>query len=271
MTTSAISDHIPDISVITYYAEKGETVFSRISPWTKLATLVLVILFITLTSSPAVLTGLFIAVLAVYVLAGLPLKKLAAWYVLPVIFVLSLVGIMAWLEPGTPVVSFTLLGMQVTLTDNGIILVVTLIMKALISITYTLFFLMTTRYEHFSGMVSRLLPFPADQVFLLSYRFLFLTFSMIGALLKAVRSRGGSLAHGIRKQAPLFAAVFGLIFIRSFERAERVRKAMDARGYSGSLASRVLIPLPNASEYGFLGFFIFLMALTNYYVPFTGW
>ena len=266
-----VSSHIPDLNLITYYAEKQDSVFSHVSPWTKLASLVLLILFITLSDNTGILIGLYVAVLAVYALARLPLMKLFAWYLIPVIFVLSLVGIMAWVQPGNPLISFESLGIPLTLTDQGFLLVVTLVLKALISVTYSLFFLMTTRYEHFSGMIYRIFPTPLDQVFLMAYRFLFLTLSMIGSMLKAVRSRGGGLIHSIRIQSGMFAGVFAIMFIRSFERAERVQKAMDARGYNGKYSTHITIPAPGSWEYTFLAAFVMIIMIAGWVSPFQGW
>jgi len=266
-----VSKHIPDLNLITYYAEKQDSIFSKVSPWTKLAVLVLLILFITLTRNLWIIIGLYLAVLTIYVLARLPVRNLFSWYLLPLVFVLSLVGIMAWMQPGNPVISFEVAGIPLTLTDQGIALVITLVLKAFISVTYSLFFLMTTRYEHFSGMIYRIFPTPLDQIFLMAYRFLFLTLSMIGSMLKAVRSRGGGLIRSMRMQSRMFADVFALVFIRSFERAERVQKAMDARGYQGKYTTAVRIPRPGFWEYSVLAGFVMIMILANWIAPFQGW
>ena len=151
MGTAMISEHIPDLDLITSYAERQDSFFSRVSPWTKFFMLILIVLMITLTRSLVILAILYGLILLVYWLAGLPVKKLFQWYTMPVIFVFSLVGIMIWTEPGTPLFSIPLPGFTLTLTDNGLLLFVTLLLKALISITFSLFFLMTTRYQHFSG------------------------------------------------------------------------------------------------------------------------
>ena len=95
MSTAAFSNHIPDLDLITAYAERQDTVFSRVSPWTKCGALVLVILLVVLSHNLAVIIGLYCAVLTLYWLAHLPLKRLFAWYALPLVFVISLVGIMA--------------------------------------------------------------------------------------------------------------------------------------------------------------------------------
>lgn len=252
MNPSMISEHIPDLDLITSYAERQDTVFSRASPWTKFILLIFVVLMITLTSNILILTAMYAVILLTCVAAGLPVKKIVAWYAMPVVFVLSLVGIMAWNQPGVPVFSFTLGGFYLTLTDQGILLVFILLIKALISVTFSLFFLMTTRYAHFSAMISQIFPAPLDQIFLLAYRFLFLTLAMAASMLKAVRSRGGGIVRSILVQGRLFAGVSGLVFIRSFERAERVEKAMTARGYSGTYAAHTTIPKPRIAEYGIL-------------------
>ena len=253
VSASSLSDHIPDLNLITYYAESRQTCFSRVSPWTKFSLLILIILLVNLTGDFIILAGLYCIVLGAYAGARLPVRKLFAWYALPVIFVLSLAGIMAWNEPGNAVISFSIAGIPFVLTDNGILLIVILLLKALIVVTYSLFFLMTTRYQHFSAMIYRIFPSPIDQIFLMTYRFLFLTLAMIGSILKAVRSRGGGLIHSIHMQGRLFAEIFALVFIRSFERSERVHKAMIARGFSGSYGTAAEVPGLRMSEYLLVG------------------
>lgn len=252
MTSASLSPHIPDLDLITYYAERQDSRFSQVSPWTKLALLILTVVTITVTRDLVLLGILYAAVVLAYALAGLPLKKLFDWYALPVIFVLSLIGILMWSEPGVPLISAGIAGFTLTLTDNGLLLAVTLLIKALISITFSLFFLMTTRYSHFAGMIGRIFPSPLDQIFLMTYRFLFLTLAMTASLLKSVRSRGGGLLHSMRMQGRLFAGIFALVFIRSFEQGERVHRAMTARGFLGTYTTSGEVPRPAAAEYGAL-------------------
>src|SRR4030042_1818521 len=96
------SPHIPDLDLITFYSEKGNTLFSRISPWTKALMLVLIIIFVSLDKSLILAVCLYLIVLAIYGSSGLPIKKLFQWYTMPLIFVLSLVLILMWNEPGNP-------------------------------------------------------------------------------------------------------------------------------------------------------------------------
>ncbi|MCK9593170.1 MAG: energy-coupling factor transporter transmembrane protein EcfT [Methanoregula sp.] len=253
MTTTTLSDHIPDLNLITFYAETRRSCFTVMSPWTKFSLLLLIICLVTLSGNIVTIAGLYCVILAAYAGAHLPLRNLFAWYALPALFVLSFVGIMAWNEPGIAIISFSLAGQSLVLTDNGILLVIMLLLKALAVMTYSLFFLMTTRYQHFSAMIYRIFPSPIDQIFLMAYRFLFLTLAMTGSILKAVRSRGGGLIHSISMQGRLFAEIFALVFIRSFERSERVHKAMIARGFSGSYSTAVEVPAIHLYEYAIIG------------------
>ncbi|MFA5268000.1 MAG: energy-coupling factor transporter transmembrane component T [Methanoregula sp.] len=271
MSSTSLSPHIPDLDLITYYAEKGDSIFSRVSPWTKGCLLFFIVLLVTVSRSLVLLFGLYLVVLLLYLLAGLPAGKLAYWYTLPALFVISLVGIMMWNEPGIPLFSWTSGVFTLTLTDNGALLVVTLLIKALITVTFSLFFLMTTRYQHFAGIISRIFPEPLDQIFLMAYRFIFLTLAMTSSLLKSIKSRGGGLMHSLRMQGRLFAGVFALIFIRSFERGERVHKAMISRGFSGSYPLSGEVPRPAPAEYGLLFVTGALVSLIVFLSPYRGW
>jgi cobalt/nickel transport system permease protein len=245
-----LSPHIPDLDLITFYSEKGTSLFSRISPWTKALMLPLIILFVSLDKSLILAICLYLIILALYGLSGLPFKQVFQWYTMPVIFVLSLVLILMWNEPGNPIFSFSLSPyFSLTLTDNGLLLLFTLLFKSLASVTYSLFFLMTTKYNYLSAMIYRVFPSPIDQIFLMSYRFIFITLKMIKSMIKALRSRGGGLLKSVRRQSKMFAEVFALTIIRSYDRADRVNKAMEARGFTGRYVAATKIPRIGPGEY----------------------
>lgn len=250
MSTGNVSGHIPDLDLITFYSENNKTLFARISPWTKALMLVVIVLFITLIKSMVLLAGMYLLVLLVYAAARLPVRRLFAWYTLPLIFVLSLVLLMMWNVPGNALFSAGIAGYEVALTDNGLLLVARLAIKALISVTFSLFFLMTTKYNYLSTMIYRAFPAPVDQIFLMSYRFLFITLKMVDAMIKALRSRGSGLISGVARQGKLFAEVFALVFIRSYDRADRVNKAMESRGYSGKYIAVTGLPPMRLADYG---------------------
>lgn len=265
--SSNISGHIPDIDLITFYSENNRSFFARVSPWTKAIVLLIIVVFITVAKSLAILVGLYAAVLLVYALAGLPVRKLFAWYALPIVFVLSLVLLMMWEVPGRAIFSVNILGYNAELTDEGILFTFRLLIKALISVTYSLFFLMTTRYNYFSTMIYKVFPFPIDQVFLMSYRFIFITLKMVNSMIKALKSRGSGLISSAVRQSRMFAEVFALVFIRSYDRAERVNKAMESRGFSGKYVAATELPPMRLADYAL----VFVAICVTATIAFKGW
>ncbi len=240
------SSHIPDPNLITLYAERGASALHRLDPRAKVAALAWLVLLVTLTHSVWLLLLAWAGTIAVYRLAGLPLRELLRWYAIPALFVFSLVVFLVWNEPGAPVLEAG----GLVLSTGGVALAVSLVARALATVTFTLVVLMTTRYVHLATLASTILPTPVDQVFLLSYRFLFTTLQLVDGLLRALRARGGGLAHGVLTSTRLFAGVFALSFVRAYDRADRVGKAMAARGYSGRFASSEPLPPRSAVQIG---------------------
>jgi cobalt/nickel transport system permease protein len=108
---------------------------------------------------------------------------------------------------------------------------------------------MTTKYNYLSAMIYRVFPSPIDQIFLMSYRFIFITLNTVKSMIKALKSRGGGLLKSTRKQSKMFAEVFALTIIRSYDRADRVNKAMEARGFTGRYVAATKIPGIGPGEY----------------------
>ncbi len=259
MSNSQASGHIPDLDLITHYSENCYSFLTRISPWTKLFGLIAIIVILTISQSVELLMVMYAFILLIYWQSNLPIRKLVNWCFLPVLFVLSLVILLMWNEPGIPLLSLKIPWFSLTLTDNGLLLLIRLLLKALISMTSSLLFLMTTRYSHLSAIVYRIFPYPVDQIFLMSYRFLFITLDMIDSMIMAFKSRGGGFIKNMSRQTQTFAEIFALVFIRSYDQAERVNKAMESRGYNGTYTTSTEIQQIRPVEYTVL--FAFLIAI----------
>ncbi|MEN6343261.1 MAG: energy-coupling factor transporter transmembrane component T [Methanospirillum sp.] len=243
MPTSAPyrATHLPDPNMITLSAESGHSRLHGLDPRAKVGALAWLVILVTLAQPVWFLLLVWAGTVAVYALAGLPLRELLRWYILPTLFVLSLVILLIWGEPGGELVSAG--GLE--LTTGGVMLAVTLLARALAGVTLTLAVLMTTRYAFMAAMVQRGLPAPIDQIFLLSYRFLFTTMALVDNLLLALRARGGGLTRGVLTRTRLFAGIFALSFLRSYDRADHVSRAMAARGYAGHFAPAEPLPPPS--------------------------
>jgi cobalt/nickel transport system permease protein len=240
--------HLPDPDLITWTAEHHTSFLSRLSPWTRVLLLAEVVVLVIVMPASPLMALLYLVTLVLALSTGLSLRELLAWSLLPALAVLSLVLLLIWGEPGTPVVVIPLGGFTLTLTDGGISLAVSLLLRALTSFTATLAVLASTRYADLTALMDALLPYPADQILLLAYRFIFLTLSMVRAMQKALWSRGGGLLRSAGRQTRVFADAGALVFLRSYDRAERIGKAMESRGYTGSLSTGTKLTRPGARD-----------------------
>jgi len=264
MSRRSYSKHIPDFRLVTFFAENGTSYAHRASPWTKAGLLALMVLFVIIVTDLYLLLLLFAIAMAFYASARLPLRLLFGWFTLPVLFVVTITLLFMFTEPGKNLVSVHLLGIHIALTDNGVLLLVKLMLRALAVVTFSLAVFMTTKYSQIAYIATKTLPKTLANIFLLAYRFTFETSDEVSDVLDAMRARGGDLVRSATRQARTFAGIFGLSFVHAFERAERIAKAMEARGFSGEFPMVERLPRPGPGGYAILLLAIASLAVVSY-------
>ena len=65
------------------------------------------------------------------------------------------------------------------------------------------------------------------------YRFIFLLIDEVERMILAYQSRYFKLS--LRKRLKFIASMIGLLFIRTYERGERIYLAMESRGFQGTI------------------------------------
>jgi cobalt/nickel transport system permease protein len=245
---TTLSNHVPDPRLVTAVAEHGDGPLHRVNPWTKVGTVGALVLAVTVFDRLVLLAGLYVAVLVVYGSAGLPYRRLLGWYTLPLLFVVSVAGPLAFLEPGTPVwgAVSTPLG-ELSVTRAGLVLFAELGCRSLTVVTFALAASMTTRYTHVAYVLGRLLPRPIDQIALLTYRFTFVVLETLEDLVTAALARGANLSEFWANRR-LYARILGTTMLSAIERSERLVKSMEARGYDGDITLYGDVPRPPAPE-----------------------
>lgn len=214
------------------------------NPWTKAVLLLVIVALVTVATDLLALVAVYLFALGFYAAARLPIRLLAGWYTLPMVFVVTLAIMFVFTEPGEDLVRGELGPLSIGVTDNGLLLMAKLILRALAVVTFSLAVFMTTRYGHVVYLARRTLPGVIATMFLLTYRFLFVTTDQITDVLDAVHSKNGAFVRGVTRQSRLYAGIFAHAFIRAFERAERVSKAMESRGFTGEFPMTDKVPLP---------------------------
>jgi cobalt/nickel transport system permease protein len=248
VTVATLSNHVPDPRLITAYAEHRKGPLHQVNPWTKVAVVGALVLAVTVVDRLVVLAGVYAVTLAVYGVAGLPYRRLAGWYTLPALFVLSVAGPLAVLEPGAPVggTLVTPVG-ELSVTWAGLALFGELACRSLTVVTFTLAATMTTRYADIAYLLGRVLPRPVDQVALLTYRFTFVMIETLEELVKGTLARGANLSEFWANRRT-YARILGMTLLSAIERSERLVKSMEARGYDGDITVYGDVPRPPARE-----------------------
>lgn len=264
MSRRSYSKHIPDFRLVTFYAESGHSYAHRASPWTKAPVLGIMVLFVIIATDLYLLVALFAIALAFYASARLPLRLLMGWFTLPVLFVVTITIMFMFTEPGRQLASVSFLGVHIALTDNGVLLLVKLLLRALAVVAFSLAVFMTTKYSYIAYIATKTLPRALANIFLLSYRFTFETSDEISDVLDAMRARGGDLVRSATRQARMFAGIFGMSFVHAFERAEKIAKAMEARGFTGEFPMVERLPSPGAAGYAVLALAVVSLAVVAY-------
>lgn len=245
---ATLSNHVPDPRLITAHAERRDSPLHRVNPWTKAGVVGALVLAVTVTDALVLLTLLYGTTLATYAVAGLPFGRLPRWYTLPLLFIISVAGPLAFLEPGTPIGGSigTPIG-EASVTWAGATLFVELACRSLTVVTFVLTTMMTTQYSEIAYLLGRTLPRPIDQVALLTYRFTFVMIETLEDLVKAVLSRGASLSEFWANRRT-YARILGMTLLTAIERSERLVKSMEARGYDGDITLYGDVPRPPLRE-----------------------
>jgi len=245
---TTLSNHVPDPRLITAFAERRDGPLHRVNPWTKVGIVGALVLAVTVFDRLALLAGLYGVVLLVYGIAGLPYGRLAGWYTLPMLFVVSVAGPLAFLEPGVPIggALSTPLG-ELSVTWAGLTLFAELACRSLTVVTFTLAASMTTTYTDVAYLLGRLLPRPIDQIALLTYRFTFVMIETLETLVKAALSRGANFSE-FWSNKRLYARILGMTMLSAIEQSERLVKSMEARGYDGDITLYGDVPRPPIRE-----------------------
>lgn len=175
---------------------------------------------------------------AVAVIARIPARTVARRMLVELPFVVFAL-LMPFLSAGPAV---TVLGL--TLSEDGLWSAFNVLTKATLGVVTSILLAATTDLRALLAGLQRLrLPSLVVQIMTFMLRYTDVVLDELRRMRIARESRG-FVARDVR-QAPALAKSAGALFIRSYERGERVHLAMLSRGYQGSLP---LLEAPTATR-----------------------
>ena len=162
-----------------------------------------------------------------------------SFIVLP--FLLAAVTVIFTL-PGESLFTLSLGSWDVTITDKGLIRFGSILIRSWLSVQMAILLTATTQFPDLMHALHHLrMPGILVSIISFMYRYLFVLAEEVGRLLRAREARSARLTADGRAggtllwRAKVTGYMAGQLFIRSFERSERVYQAMLARGYQGQL------------------------------------
>lgn len=222
-----------NIRVLDQYKE-GHGILYRLDPRAKLVGMLVFVLGVVLTPVAhwTLFGAYFILLLALIVVTHVSFRYLIKRLVVAFPFIIMAILFIPFVTDGEVIYSFPVGNWNISLTSSGIELMGTLLAKAWLSVICIAVFMYATRiYDFFKGLER--LGCPRVLVMLLNvmYRYIFVIHDEAVRLKQARDSRyfGGGLLLNIKT----VGYMAGSLFVRSYERAERIYNAMLARGYDG--------------------------------------
>ncbi len=208
----------------------GHSVVHRAPAHLKLVGLVAFMLAVVATPSDlyAVFAGWTALLLIVVATSQVPPTYLARRMVVEVPFVVFAL-LLPFIATG-PRTEF----LGLTVSEAGLVAAAGLLMKGTLGVLAALTLAATTEPDEVLRGLQRLrVPEPLVQIMGFMIRYLDVVTGEMGRMLTAMRSRGYDPRSP--RHWPVLARALGALFIRSYERGERVHLAMLSRGYTGTL------------------------------------
>ena len=194
-----------------------------------------------------------------------------SWVVLP--FVLVAVPLL-FTRPGEPLVALTLGPLELTITDAGLVDMLSIMAKSWLSVQAALLLAYTTPFADLVDAL-RALRIPAIIVSIISfmYRYLAVLTDEAARMSRARQARSAAAPQGrsggsLNWRARVTGAMVGSLFIRSYERSERIYAAMLARGFSGTVAAT---ELPRPDQRSLAWFALALVAIVVFVAAVNLW
>lgn len=143
-------------------------------------------------------------------------------------------------KKGDPIGTVDLWLFDLTLSGEGLRIVLTIMLKSWVSVQAAALLVFSTPFHDLLEGLARLrLPKLMVAIISLMYRYLAVLTGEASRMMRARSSRAATLPGARRPgtvwQARVVGNMVGSLFIRSYERSERVYLAMQSRGYTGHI------------------------------------
>jgi cobalt/nickel transport system permease protein len=143
--------------------------------------------------------------------------------------------------PGKPVTSFHFLMWDLTISDAGVLRFISIVVRSWLSVQMAVLLVAVTEFPKIIHALTHLrIPAIITVIISFLYRYLFVLADEVMRLLRARQARAAAAAgmrsgRSVAWRAKIAGHMAGQLFLRSYERSDRIYNAMLSRGYKGEL------------------------------------
>lgn len=227
-----------------------DSLIHRLDPRTKLlSTLAFILLVVAIPPSKWQSFALaFLAIATLILLSRLPIGYVLKRSLVIVPFVLVIAMFIPFFKQGEVAGSYNIWMWRVSVTYSGLLVLWNVVIKSWLSILSLILFSGTTPLRKVLHALEELrLPLVFVMMLSFMYRYLFVLLDEVGRMRRARDSRNFGGRH--LWQIKTVGNMIGTLFIRSYERGERMYSALLARGYDGRVRTLTGLKLGRADIY----------------------
>ncbi len=220
-------------SFLDQYSQRDSAIH-RLDPRTKLVTTLFFIVAVVLTPPNRwqAFALYFFLIATLILLSRVPVLYVLKRSLVIMPFVLLIAIFIPFFKEGEVAGSYNIWLWQVTVTYSGLQVFWNILAKAWLSILSLILLTSTTRFSHLlRGLEKLRLPRVMTMILSFMYRYLFVLVDEVMRMKQARDSR--SFGSRRWRQLRTIGNMIGTLFIRSYERGERVYAAMTSRGFDG--------------------------------------
>lgn len=213
-----------------------DSIIHRIDPRVKITSFITFILFVIFTRPTSFITfALYGALITILILLSkIPIMFILKRSLVIIPFVLTVSIFIPFIKKGEIAGGYSFGTLKLTVTYDGLMVFWNVLIKSYLSILCMILLMTSTRFSDFLKAWERLrCPKIITMILSFMYRYIFVVQDELMKMKQAKDSRsvGGSKWFHIKT----LANMIGVLFIRSYERAESVYLAMCSRGFDGKI------------------------------------
>lgn len=202
----------------------------------KMVTMIIYIVTATTLQEPQLLMAAALLLLGVSLLAGIPLRHLLKRLALLLPFGGVMVSLLPFVTPGQPIFTWDILGWQLTATQEGWQAATLPCLRMLTAFLGMVLLTASTPLREILHALNHL-KFPKIFILVIDFtlRYITVVLDELNRMQTARQARGFTPGRNLwhRHTSKTIGGTLAVLFLRSYERSERVYLAMLSRGYTG--------------------------------------